>query len=181
MADWISELRLVVEAEYHARRTIATLATVDADGNPRARTVIVRRIDPSSGALWITTDARSNKVDHLAAHPAAELVFWMFNERLQFRLLGNVELVRQGAARDEVWKELKDLGRAMFLWPPPGTPRRTEDVFPEKLAADQPAPPSFVLLELRPWEVEALELNDTPHRRRCWRKANDWNVELLNP
>src|SRR5438445_135980 len=134
-----------------------------------------------SGASPITADGRGKKVAHLAAHPAAELVFWMFNERLQFRLLGNVELVRQGAARDDMWRELNDSGRAMFLWPPPGEPRRADAVFPDKLATDKPAPPSFVLLVLRPWEVESLELNETPHRRRCWRKAKDWNVELLNP
>ena len=181
MSDWISELRLLVDAEYHARRMIATLATVDAQGNPRARTVIVRRIDPKTGAIAITTDARSPKVAHLASHPASELVFWMFNERLQFRLLGNAEIIRNGPLRDEIWKELNDSGRALFLWPPPGEHRKPDDVFPEKLSADKPPPASFVLLVLHPWEVEALELNDTPHRRRRWRKANDWNVELINP
>jgi pyridoxamine 5'-phosphate oxidase len=181
MADWISELRLIVAAEYHARRVIATLATVDADGNPRARSVIVRRIEPESGALWITSDARSRKIADLKAHPSSELVFWMFNERLQFRLLGNVEIIRTGAVREEIWRELGDASRAMFLWPTPGEPRRAGDVFAQTLGADEPVHESFALLVLRPREVEALELNDTPHLRRRWLKANDWQVERINP
>ena len=82
----MKELMLVAEAEYHARRVVATLATVDPTGQPHARTVIIRRLDAGQDSVWITSDARSDKVAHLAANPLAELLFWLPHERQQFRL-----------------------------------------------------------------------------------------------
>ena len=181
MVEWMQELALLAEAEYHARRVVAALATVDSAGHPHARTVIVRRLDAATPALWITSDARSNKIAQLQACPVAELVFWMPHERLQFRLRGPVEIMRDGPVRQEIWEDLNDAGRAMFSWPPSGQPRREQDFFAQSVAAKTPPPESFVLLVLRPSEAESVELNEFPHRRRRWRKESEWRVEMINP
>lgn len=182
MHDWMHELSLVAEAEFHARRVVATLATVDRQGNPRARTVFVRALDKQARTLWITTDARSSKVDHLRARPVAELVIWAPHERQQFRLRGTVQLVSSGRLREEMWAEMSDAARALYFMPAPGSPRRPDDAIPAAGPADTAAPPpNFVLLALRPTEVESLELNESPHRRWLWRESTGWQPELIHP
>ena len=177
----MKELMLVAEAEFHARRMVATLATVDPAGQPRARTVIVRKLDEKRDSIWVTTDARSQKVTEIMATPLVELLFWLPHERQQFRLSCRTEIVRHGPARDDIWKELHDTNRALFLWPAPGAPWRQGADFPAKVAAAVPPPDSFVVLEMTPFEAETLELNEHPHLRRRWRAANQWQPERINP
>src|SRR5207248_243221 len=95
MADWLKDLRLLAEAEFHAQRILASLATVAPDGSPRTRMVIVRGIF-EDGSVVITTSAASEKVAQVQANAAAEMLFWFPHERQQFRLRGKVELIREG-------------------------------------------------------------------------------------
>jgi pyridoxamine 5'-phosphate oxidase len=180
MAEWMKELTTLAEAEFHARRIVATLATIDPAGRPRARTVFIRWFDEAETTIWITTDARSPKVQDLSRTAVGELVIWTPHERQQFRLLGPVEVVRSGPVREELWSQLQDASRAMFFGPAPGDPFDQAASFPTTVAQDAPVPDTFVLLALRPTEVESLELNYTPHRRRRWRRDERWQTQLIN-
>jgi PPOX class probable FMN-dependent enzyme len=181
MSEWMQELLLLAAAEYHGRPIVATLATADAGGSPRARMVIVRRFDGHDNSIWMTTDNRSEKMAHLHANPAAELVLWTPHERQQFRVRGHADIVRDGAMRLEMWSDLSEQSRATFFWPQPGEPRSTNDRFVDAISSAVPPPETFVLLALRPTDVDALELNESPHRRRRWKQTNGWQVELINP
>lgn len=69
--------------------TAVTLATVDADGMPDARVVLLRGID-DRGVRWFT-NRRSAKGRQLAANPSAAIaVHWQPLER-QVRIRGRVE------------------------------------------------------------------------------------------
>lgn len=57
-----------------ASDTIATLITVDALGQPRARSIRVTAPDADM-ALWMGTRRGSRKLDQIIAHPAASLHF----------------------------------------------------------------------------------------------------------
>jgi pyridoxamine 5'-phosphate oxidase len=181
MMDWMQELRLVCDAEYHNRPIVATMATADHNGQPHARIVIVRMFDAADDTLWISTDRRSEKMNQLAACPIAELVFWAPHERHQFRIRGAVTIVTSGVERQEIWVGMKARSRAMFLWPAPGEPRNADQDFAKELPEDSAIPETFVALSLKAVEVDSLELNETPHRRRRWRAAENWQVESINP
>ncbi|MFI9275435.1 pyridoxal 5'-phosphate synthase [Kitasatospora sp. NPDC052896] len=56
---------------------IVTLATVDADGLPDARALVLREVDVPDAGWLFAADARSPKGRQLAAHPYAALtVYW---------------------------------------------------------------------------------------------------------
>ena len=177
----MKELSLLMEAEFHSRHMVATLATVDADGGPRARMVIIRRLDERDDSIWITTNARSGKISQLERCARAELVCWAPNERQQFRVRGHVKIVREGALREEMWVGLSDPARGTFFRPTPGEVRRAGETFVKEVTSEVKAPETFVLLGLRATEVEALELNETPHRRRRWKESEGWRMEAINP
>ena len=181
--EWLDELRAAMEAEKLTGRLIGTLATVDAGGLPRARSVVCRRVD-EKGAVWVASDARSGKNEQLRQNPHAELVVWLPTPRLQFRVQGEIRLLDAKAGGDErakLWRELSDTARALFFWPAPGAPRAEGDAFPPTVPADRAAPDTFEVLVLSPDQVDRLDLKPQPHVRRRWRRRDDWRGVDVNP
>ena len=181
-SEWLDLFRRALADHYGDRPVIAALATADADGRPRVRHVVCRRVD-DDGGLWIAVDARSAKVDQLAAHPHAELAFWLAGDRDQFRARGAAAvLTGPEPDRAALWRSLSDTARALFAWPPPGTPREPDPArFPAALPPGDAPPPSFAALVIRPDEFEHLALRDHPHLRRIWRAVDGWIGRDVNP
>jgi pyridoxamine 5'-phosphate oxidase len=186
MSEWALELTRALGEEYGSDKPrICTLATVDKTGLPRARSVVCRRVGPD-GAIWLASDARSEKNEHVKANPQAEVVFWLPTRREQFRVQGSVKVLGEPArdpARAELWRELSDEARALFFWPTPGAKKLdTAGAFPKVVDAEKPPPASFEVLILRPRRVEHLQLNPYPHRRRRWMLAGKWTAASeVNP
>lgn len=87
LETWLREAREapgVVEAE------AATLATVDPDGRPSARVVLLRNLDVAAGCALFYTNRRSRKGHALAAHPFASLVLYWDSLGRQARIEGPV-------------------------------------------------------------------------------------------
>lgn len=95
---WITAAAEAGVPEPHA----ATLATVDADGLPDARTLILKDVSPRG---WAFASARSSaKCAQLAAAPAAALAFWWQPILRAVRVRGSVEeaTAEESAADDRV-------------------------------------------------------------------------------
>lgn len=86
---WV-ELERAVHDRHHEWRT-PVLATIDKDGWPNARTVVLRHADAKLQNLQFYTDRRSPKIAELTHQPAAILVFW--SKRLNWQLRVRVEMV----------------------------------------------------------------------------------------
>ena len=89
----------------HEWRT-PVLASVDADGLPQARTVVLRQADPIVGTLQVYTDSRSPKVADLLEHPDAVLVFWSRSLRWQLRARVTVQVQSDGDLVEAAWEEV---------------------------------------------------------------------------
>lgn len=66
-----------------------TLATVDADGRPSARVVLLKGLDADGFAFY--TNYQSRKARALAAHPFAAATFWWDRLERSVRIEGTVE------------------------------------------------------------------------------------------
>jgi PPOX class probable FMN-dependent enzyme len=181
MVQWMHDLQVLLDAEFIKRPIVASLATVDTEGKPHSRMMVIRRVDEPEQCIWMTTDSRSEKVKELKNQPTAELLIWAASERQQFRLRGSMRIHTDGAVRQAIWEQLRGDTRATFSWPPPGLPRNAADEFASSIAATAPPPSNFLTLSLHPDDVESLELNDHPHRRRRWHAADGWKVIDINP
>jgi pyridoxamine 5'-phosphate oxidase len=166
------------------------LATLRPDGRPANRTVVFRGFMQDTNTLTLITDARSEKVTHLAHQPWAEACWYFTESREQFRLTGTLLLVSAASpdealqkARQQTWESLSDAARAQFTWPPSGQPRAPQTAF--EAPAPHPAlpPEPFCLLLLSPKEVDHLELRGDPQTRtRYWLVESDqWGMESINP
>jgi pyridoxamine 5'-phosphate oxidase len=76
--------------------TAMTLATVDSDGLPNARMVLLKGVDERGFVFY--TNTQSQKGRELSAHPAAALVFHWKSVNRQVRVRGSVECVTEADA-----------------------------------------------------------------------------------
>jgi PPOX class probable FMN-dependent enzyme len=187
MSECVQLLSAALEDEFGPKPRTATLATVDEQGGPHARTVVCRRL-LDDGSVCAVSDARSDKNRHVRLRPASELVFWLPKLRQQFRLRGNVKLLGPDSTdplRSDLWAALTDASRALFFWPQPGAARRPEDEFVRAVPVETSVPATFEVLILLADTVHRLDLSPHPHQLRRWRRqggaAGAWEVEDLNP
>lgn len=84
-AAWLADAKAIGMIE----PTAMTLATVDADGRPSARVVLMRGLE--DGALRFYTNYDSRKAAALAAHPLAAATFWWDQLERSVRFEGRIE------------------------------------------------------------------------------------------
>lgn len=180
---WRDILRDALAVEYGTAPWIATLASVDLEGRPRARTVILRRVD-EEGRAWVISSAQSDKNGQLRGLGFAELVVYLPGRREQFRLAGRVRVLGEAEGdgrRGEMWASISDAARATFFWPTIGKPVSGCGPVVESVGASTPMPASFEMIVLSPDRVEHLTTARLPHVRTRWREETGWEAEGINP
>jgi pyridoxamine 5'-phosphate oxidase len=167
-----------------------TLATVDAEGRPDARVVLLRRITDTS-LVWFT-DRRSAKGTQLAAAPHAALVFhWQPLER-QVRLRGPVVALDDAAS--DAYFASRPRGSQLSAWAShQSQPTPSREAYEQQVVAvearfdgvdEVPRPPDWGGYALTPVEVELWHgRRSRRHDRLRYRPdgAGGWTVERLQP
>ena len=167
--------------------TAMTLATVNGDGRPSARIVLLKGVDPKGFVFY--TNYESRKGRELAANPAAAITFlWKELER-QVRVEGRVEKV--SADESNAYYETRPLGSRIGAWASPQSQEiesrdwletrwaQLTDKFGEK----PPRPPHWGGYRLLPdyvefWQGRMSRLHD----RIAYRgRASGWEIARLAP
>lgn len=167
-----------------------TLATVDAEGLPNARMVLLKDID--ARGLSFFTNLESAKGRELTAHPKAALVFHWKSIRRQVRFRGAVEPV--SGAEADAYFATRAKGAQIGAWASPQS-RPMEGRFAlEKAVAREtarhglgatPRPPHWSGFRLVPVEIEfwvnrPFRLHDRLAYRRE-RSQHEWRPVRLYP
>jgi hypothetical protein len=98
------------------------LATVDGEGRPDIRTVVLRGFDPAARLLTMHSDVRAAKIEQVRAEPRVVLHAWDARAQVQVRVWARASL-RLGVAAREDWARLHPGTRATYAAAPtPGTP-----------------------------------------------------------
>ena len=155
---------------HHAWRT-PVLATVDCDGSPNARTVVLRDADINQQTLCIYTDARSEKVGELTKSPRAVFAFWSARLNWQLRVRVTISVTTDGPEVHTLWQRIRQSAAAAdyLALVAPGTER------PDAYSSAETAGGAhhFALLNARILEMDWLELGHGGHRRARIR-ADTW-------
>lgn len=185
-ARWLSQ---AVEAAVPEPNAM-TLATVDAEGQPRARIVLLKALD-ARGLTWFTS-YDSDKGRELAAAPRAALLFFWAELERQVRIEGSVS--RLSAAESDAYFESRPRESRLAAWASPQSrllasraqlEARLAEVqqrFPA--GAEVPRPPNWGGFLLTPerfefWQGRPARLHD----RLVYRPAEGghWRIERLGP
>lgn len=167
-----------------------TLATVDADGRPSARVVLLKGLDHQGFAFY--THYQSRKARALAAHPLAAATFWWDRLERSVRIEGTVE--KLDAAESEAYFRSRPRGSQVGAI----TSRQSQVVasraeldarLADNLAryASEPVPfdaSQWGGYRIRPDCIEFWQGRDNrSHDRLRYRRASGggWTIERLEP
>lgn len=183
--------RLLVRGGADRRSPVHTpvVASVDADGLPQARVMVLRKADPAHGTLRFHTDARSPKVAQLDGKPVSVLAYHA-QENVQLRISGVARIGRDEAEVDGIWNQSTLFARRCYLaQQAPGTPLPgPASGLPEWIEGQQPtaeqivpARANFAVLWVGVTAIDWLHLANSGHRRALFRSADGWAGAWLAP
>lgn len=165
------------------------VCSVDADGLPQARVMVLRKADPTAATLRFHTDARSPKVLQLNGKPVSVLAYHP-GEQQQLRICGTARIGTDDAVVDGIWDQSTLFARRCYLaqmapgtplpGPASGLPAWIEGQQPtaEQIA---PARPNFAVLWVDVTAIDWLHLANSGHRRALFRSADGWAGEWRAP
>lgn len=145
------------------------VATLDVDGSPDVRTVVLRGFDPDDRVIWFHTDVRSPKWDQIRRESRAMLLFYDDEVKLQLRIPVTITLHREDGMAAAAWGSIAETSRAGYASVEgPGT-----DLDADAVVSTPPAPAlddafafgNFVVAACRFDAMDVLELHAEGHRR----------------
>jgi len=165
-----------------------TLATVDAEGRPHCRVLLLKALDDRGFTFFTNYD--SAKAEQLAVCPFAAMTFFWPSLERQVRIEGRVEKV--SAAESDAYYQVRPLGSRLGAWASPQSRAIRDRAELERLLAETErrfldqaphCPPHWGGYRLLPermefWQGRPSRLHDRLNYRCV---SNSWQRERLAP
>lgn len=160
-------------------------------GDVDARVMVLRAFDSQAWTLRFHTDARAPKAQVVAADPRMAVLFYDKGAKVQIRVRGTGQILREGAEVDAAWAASTNFARRCYLgdgpggtsdMPTSGLPPEFEGVEPDD-AQLVPARANFALLRISLTAFDWLYLAHTGHVRAQFAQAPDggWSGNWIAP
>lgn len=183
--QWMADARAAELNDSNAM----SLATVDADGHPDVRIVLLKGVDETGFTFF--TNLESAKGVQLTAHPHAALAFHWKSLRRQVRIRGSVTRVTDGEA-DAYFASRAPQSRISAIASDQSRPMASRATFEQRVAEvstvygdgpDIPRPDFWGGFRLTPteiefWQDQAFRMHD---RLKLYRKGEGWVSLRLYP
>lgn len=180
-------VRAVVDAKHEWH--LPVVATVDAEGMPQARTVVLRGFERSGEApprLRFHTDTRSGKIAEIARDDRIGMLFYERRHKVQLRIEGRAVVHVDDEIADAAWAATNPSSRRCYLAPhppssalgqwDPNLPEAWRGALPDG-EASEPGRSNFAVVKVNVRSIDRLELHHDGHVRSRWRWADDGSVE----
>ena len=165
-----------------------TLATVDKNGQPSARTVLLKSVD-ERGFIFFT-NYHSRKGRELAENPNAALTFFWSDLERQVCVAGSIQ--KLSAAESETYFKSRPRGSQIGAWasnqseivPDRATLEKMWRELESKFPNDIPLPPHWGGFILAPERIEFWQGRPSRlHDRFCYfrQATGGWKIERLSP
>lgn len=169
------------------------LATVDRDGAPDQRVLVLRKAERQLARLRFHTDARSPKIEAIGAGTKAHVLFYDPVTAQQLRLGGTAVALTAGHEVEAAWAESTAFARRCYLTTaaPGSATEQAASGLPEGVAGREPtedelvpARLNFALIHFTILSIDWLHLANSGHRRALFRHPDaqtPWQGRWLIP
>jgi pyridoxamine 5'-phosphate oxidase len=150
------------------------VASINANGLPSQRVMVLRSALAQTRMLRFHTDARSPKTAEIGAGGATSVLAYHPGEAIQLRLLGVGSVDANGEEANAAWESSTLFARRCYMsGDAPGTPRAEpssglpswiEGKMPSETQIG-PARPNFAILKVEITTIDWLHLANSGHRR----------------
>ncbi len=148
------------------------LATVSPEGQPEARILVLRGVDPAMRRVVLYTDLRSAKVHSIRSSPVVSLVFWCPRDSVQLRGSGSCRIRSAGEGVEAAWAQVPEVARDNYRTvDAPGRRRTTPAAERARDGLAGAGREAFALLEIEIDRLDWLRIGESHHRRALF----DWN------
>lgn len=173
----------LIRAARDRKSAMHTPAVVTSDVD--ARTMVLRAFDAAQWTLRFHTDTRAPKVEPVEADPRVAVLFYDKGAKIQIRVRGTAQILRDAPITDEAWDAGSNFARRCYMGEGPGSmsdaptsglPAELEGVQPsdEQLV---PARENFAVLMIDIAELDWLYLAHTAHVRAQFKRDAHGNWE----
>ncbi|SAK93407.1 pyridoxamine 5'-phosphate oxidase-related, FMN-binding [Caballeronia hypogeia] len=169
-----------------SRFTMLSLATIGIDGGPRMRTVVLRGVDETAGAVVFYTDARSTKLAEIARDNRVALLACDSGAGIQIRLEGRAIVSLNDSVTKAHWDTARE--RSLIVYRTPLAPGVAIDS-PEQgyVAMNEAHAPfdgyeHFSVVTVSVQAIDWLDLSPRGHERAVFRRdADAWKGQWIAP
>ncbi|MEI6430724.1 MAG: pyridoxamine 5'-phosphate oxidase family protein [bacterium] len=143
-----------------------TLATVNEEGEPDARTVILRGADETERVIACQGDIRSPKFRQTRLHSTVVAVLYSVPDKRQIRLRGSAEIRHEDTHTEARWSRMYPMSREVYRTPfapgelLSGDSSQISDPVPLEQAYHH-----FATIQIKITEIDTLFLSADGHRR----------------
>lgn len=179
----------LIRAARDRKSPMHTPAVVTSDVD--ARTMVLREFDAARWTLRFHTDTRAPKVAPIEADPRIAVLFYDKGSKIQIRVRGTAEILRDAPVTDTAWDNGSNFARRCYMGDGPGAvsdtptsglPADLEGVEPSD---DQliPARANFAVLMITLHQLDWLYLAHTGHVRAQFDQgaSGDWHGRWVAP
>lgn len=146
-----------------------SIATLDPQGRPSIRTVVLRGCDVDAKSVRFHTDTRSGKIAQMQTHPLAAMHFYDAQLKIQLRLGVRLEALgpeNDAAAYEAAWHNTRPMSRECYqVTTAPGAVIDDPYAVTFDAAATQDGEDHFVPVRAHVETLEWLYLAAKGHRR----------------
>ncbi len=169
------------------------IGSVDGQGSPSQRVMVLRSVDEQARTLRFNTDSRSAKANQIGDGTRICVLGYHAEAKVQLRMWGTGFIHRNGEAREAAWARATAFSKRCYLADPgPGSSiAEAGSGLPAELEGQRPteeqlvaAKENFAVLEFCMDKMEWLYLAHTGHRRAVFTWHEDdgqWDGEWIIP
>ena len=173
----------VMEEGVYRRESMAhvpVLSTVDVNGRPNSRCMVLRAVNRNERTLVFHTDKRSTKISEASFCSKASVLFYEPEKKIQLRLLCDLSISMGDITSLNRWNEMQEMSRICYKNELP--PGEIIDE-PGRLGCSGEGFLNFALLEAKIESLEWLYLSSKGNRRAFfgWAKSGKQESVWLVP
>lgn len=172
------EFQKACVAKRHPFRFVVLASAVNNVVN--SRWVVFRKYT-ESGSFFIYTDARSEKVSEFKENNAVSLLLYHDRKKFQVRINGKVVIHHKNELTEKYWPGVKGSNDQSYTSElAPGTPiKKSDEAYYWSTEMNDE---NFIILEVIPSFIEALQLNGDKHIRAAFTaNGTTWDSTFLVP